>query len=211
MGAAVSVSDDEARFLGMKRQILNASIHMHVLTLVKSSGGLSCDSCSNGSEYFYECSECGLGSWDLCMNCYSNICQQQQHLTAEDEMRCQQLLSNPTERARVIDAISQSFPEMSPDDQRIANICLEILKSGKVDGRTLGVAVKTVLVDEVKDEVKQSVLTEMGLQNIDPTGITSALNLIKSVAKGDVKGVATSAGGLILGKLLLAAVGCTVS
>jgi len=207
MGGGASVSESEAASLGIKGQILNCSIHSHHLTLI-TGGSNVCNTCWGGSQYFYRCPQC---DWDLCMSCYSNICQTQKHLTAEDEMRCQQIFSDPAKKEQIIEAISQSMPDMSPDDQRVANICLELLRADHIDGRKLSKAVGTVLADEVKDEIKQSVIAELGLQNLDPTGITSAFTLFRSIAKGDVKGAATGVAGLVIGKLLFVAVGCTVS
>jgi hypothetical protein len=207
MGGGTSVPESEAARLGISGHILNTSIHSHHLHLI-NGGSNSCNTCGRGSDYFYRCGQC---DWDLCMHCYSKICETQKHLTDEDEMRCHQIFSDPAKRRQIIEALSQNMPDMSEDDRRVADICLELLKADHINGKKITKAITTVLADEVKDEIKQNVIAELGLEHLDPTGITSAFKLIRSFAKGDVNGVAKGVAGLVVGKMLFVAVGCTVS
>ena len=210
MGNGAPVSHAQAAAMGITTTILNKSVHEHVLHLVENSGSTSCDRCRKSCKYFYQCAQCGIGHWDLCMSCYSNVCTKENTLTDEDQLRCYTVLSDRNKRQQVIEKISSNLPNLSEDDQRIVNITLEILKNDKIDAVAISRAVNTVLAAEVKDEIKQEVITELGLDQIDPTGLFSALSLVKSIAKGDINGTVNGVAGLVVGKMLFAAV-CSIS
>lgn len=122
-------------------------------------------------------------------------------------------------RARFsIDSLKEAkTQDMSQEQAAAYNIVVGILQKKDATAGNLASAVaklavaeaKGQVMDKVKEEISSQVAEKLGLSSFDPTGLLSAVELIRAIGKGDLDAIAQNVAVIIGAKLLLAVV-CTV-
>jgi hypothetical protein len=219
MGNDQSLSAEDAAILdGMSIIYTNPNIHKHPMKLKKEGGHHSCDYCGHcikKGHLKYMCSKCGIGSWDMCMDCFSRECQKTAGtLHGSEASRIDDVVTNPAKRRELIEELEKVLPEATAEEDQMAiEVVIRLLKSPSIDKEKLKVAIVKVCGQHVKSHAKDAFATQfcsdMGMEMIDFSGICSALRLCSAIAKGDFKGAVQGALGLVVLQCAMA-VACTI-
>lgn len=114
-------------------------------------------------------------------------------------------MDNPSRKKEFLDKLSEEISNLSEEESVALRSAVEILRNDKITSDQVVATIATIsanrVQDQIKDEVKGQVLAELGLSEIDPTGVFLALDLIGAVAKGDVNGAANKLAIAILAKV----------
>eukprot|EP00899_Mesostigma_viride_P007978 jgi/Mesvir1/17181/Mv07602-RA.1 len=200
------------------------NIDRHPLQLGKTASiTCTCDKCSkripNGAQK-YQCRQCDN---DVCMACFSKIQQDTDaksikslagELDKSDRARLKQLVDDPEQRISLIEKLTEASGAVDePAEKAAFEMAITMLKNPNIKGDQLVAAVAKLpakqTLGEAKTELEEEIAAEIGLADMDPTGVLSAVSLIRAVAKGDVGAVAESAAKILFAKVVLSAL-CAV-
>ena len=217
MGNDQSVSQKDADKLnGLSIEYSNPKIHKHPMRLRIEGGGHACDYCCHSihhDQLKYKCSDCHV---DMCMKCYSKECHKSNGTLSDSEASMiDDVVTNPVKRRELMEHLEEVLPQASDEEDQMAiEVTLRLLKAPKLEKEALKAAIVKVCGQHVKSHAKDAFATEfcseIGIEMIDFTGISSALRLCSAIAKGDFEGAVKGALGLVLLKCFAAAVGCTI-
>lgn len=203
----------------VEKDLALPSVHKHPLRLKASESSLHlCDLCRKSmraQDYKYKCGDC---NFDLCLPCFYAKSNTDPAVDIDGTMKLRAIVANPASRQKLADALEETKGQLGDDvsagDDVAIDTALAILRNPKVTADQIVKITATLTAKKVRGEVgaavAESVLAEAGLGSLDPTGILSAINLVRAAARGDVQGVARGAASIILGKILLGAL-CTIS
>jgi hypothetical protein len=182
----------------------------HPLNLVICKGsGKICNKCFGGNfgqgVPKYQCKRCDT---DICMACYHKMISKSKGLEVQDKSRLHQMLDDPKERLNLITTLTEASGALENPGEKVAfELAIKMLKDPKVNSEQLIAVVSKLAakeaLGEVKAEVAKEIGQELGLSAVDISGVLSAISLIRSIAKGDLAGVAKSAASMIAAKVIL--------
>jgi len=198
---------------------INVSFHSCPLEFHKAKGAFkACDLCETDFEIGEMKYRCRQHTFDLCLKCYSKHVNKDPNLDANERARLQQMVDDPKARQVLIDSLKEATTQdMSQEQAAAYDIVVGILQKKDVTAGNLASAVaklavaeaKGQVMDKVKEEISSQVAEELGLSSFDPTGLLSAVKLIRAIGKGDLDAIAQNVAVIIGAKLLLAVV-CTI-
>ena len=137
-----------------------------------------------------------------------------------EKQKVRSILDDPHMRDKLVEKLEQYIENqenMNDEEVLLFESSIEMLKCEKLTAEKAFVIIEKVAIKEAEDKVKEEltdeakgqVMAELGLQSMDASGFMSAVRVLESAAKGDLKGVGENMFKAVL--LHAAALTCTIS